>query len=162
MPASRLWIAFVLLALTLAGCGGGPPPGPPPIEPFPGYFQSMRPEGTYLFETLANKQFFDADPEGLAGLEFAEFISRTGERVFINVDPTGKVVIEGNPNGPSTRERPRVDQIARGYEIIEETELFGFEDPDAPPLPATRADDAPGPSEDSTSRPAPDPVDVPD
>ncbi len=127
--------AGLLLALLMSGCGSTPPAEPPPIEPFRGYFESLRTDGTYLFETLAAKQLFDITPEypvADTGLRFFEFIGRTGERVFINIDPNGPTVVIDRLDKPSIVKRPRIEQIARGYELVEDTQLFAYDNPTAP------------------------------
>ncbi len=83
-------------------------------EPYFGYFESMRPDGLYLFATIDAKGDFDRDP-GL--LRFRRYVDRTGIRVYIHapvpnapgptVDPTTQPVTTRPATRPTTQPTTR-------------------------------------------------------
>lgn len=128
-PIKNLWYRAVTVALgTLlaAGCRRGgevPVEAKPRIEPYPGFFQAQLAEDVFLFANLDEKQSFDREP---ASLTYGEFVSRTGQRIFIsNADPA------------------LVPRIQVAYERAVDTELMAVgalraPQPDSPPTAATR------------------------
>ena len=164
-----LVIALSLLTLAvLPGCRGGPEK-PPPLKPYLGYFESMRPEASYVFATLKDKQQFDRDPQFMG---FREYIANTGLRVLIHVPqmraaPVAQATANTDEPEPSTRAadgttrplsgnaapgEPQIDveaerlveRIALGFELEEETTLTLRTDPTAPPASYARPSLTPG------------------
>ena len=111
MPPAILLIATLLLA----GCTptGLPEEVEPRIEPYPGFYQAQIGEDIYLFADLTEKQQFDIEP---AALTYREFISRTGQRVYIS-DSRAELI-------------PRIEVA---YERAVDTELMSSTSAAAPP-----------------------------
>ena len=127
-------LALLALLLLLTGCGG---PSAQELEaalenrrppPWTRYYEALRPGAVYLFASLAAKGQFDRDPDGM---EFEEYIRRTGGRVFVHVPDDADVPALPLP---ATRPMDVVGQIASGFEDNEATVLTLAGDPDAPPV----------------------------
>ena|SRR5687768_862813 len=103
------------LPLLLAGCasGGLAEEVEPRIEPYPGFYQAQVGDDVYLFADLVEKQQFDVEP---AALTYREFISRTGQRVYIS-DSRSELI-------------PRIEVA---YERAVDTELMSSNSAAAPP-----------------------------
>ena len=132
-------VAVAALGLLMAGCGSTVP-GPAPVAtPFYGYYESLRPEGIYLFATLSSKKQFD---RGETGFGFREYVERTG--LLVSIHAPG--VDGGEPTQqPTTREiklrevgGSLVERIARGFEETRTTQLLLRDNPDAPPVDRVR------------------------
>ena len=107
-------LLLAVLSLGLVGCGGKkPPPGPPPIVPYKGFFSAYVADEIFVFANLADKQKFDIDP---AGVTYKEFRSRVGGRVFV-----------------SSEVPDLVPRLVVGYEQANDTELFPATALNAPP-----------------------------
>jgi hypothetical protein len=128
--SEKRWHAAAVLAavalLLLGGCRRGGEiqvETTPRIEPYPGFFQAQLADEVFLFASLDEKLSFDREP---ASLTYDQFISRTGQRIFIsNADPA------------------LVQRIQVAYERALDTELMNIDSPgapppDAPPPPVTR------------------------
>ncbi len=137
-------------ALAMAGCRRGGTVATdtrPRVEPYPSFFQAQVEDDIFLFADLREKQRFDISP---AALEYEQFVSRTGQRVFI------------------TNQQPElVPRIEVAYERAVDTELMPVDAlraplPSTPPQLATRPS---GQETDAgsavTSRPATAPAAVP-
>jgi hypothetical protein len=120
------WLLVLLAILLAPGCRRGGEVAvdvEPKIEPYPGFFQAQLAEDVFLFANLREKQSFDREP---ASLTYGEFVSRTGQRVFISdADPA------------------LVPRIQVAYERALDTELMAVNalrapEPDSPPATATR------------------------
>ena len=112
MNPLRLLAAGVLLGVI--GCGGKkPPPGPPPIVPYPGFFSAYDGDEIFVFASLREKQKFDVDPSSVA---YQEYVSRVGSRVFVS---------QATPD--------LVPRLVLGYEQANDTELFPASSLRAPP-----------------------------
>jgi len=68
--------------MTAGGCAGGEVEELPPIEPYLGYFMSVRSGTIYLFEAFEDKQAYDANRLD-EGAPFRAFVDRAGDRVMI-------------------------------------------------------------------------------
>jgi hypothetical protein len=142
----RLAPILLALSLVLPGCRGGAIPEPPPIDPFVGYFMSLRPTGTYLFDVFAKKQAFDRiltpirpGDESSGEFAFQEFVDVAGNPVFISAagsqkELTPEELLAEMDDGDEEPLSPLFLRIARGYELQEDTTLFRLSEPDAPPV----------------------------
>ena len=115
-PFRLLLLAGLALgALAPAGCGGKkPPPGPPPIQPYPDFFSAYAADEIFVFASLAEKQKFDIDP---ATASYQEYVNRVGTRVFIS---------DAKPE--------LVPRLVLGYEQANDTELLPANSLKAPPV----------------------------
>ncbi len=150
---NALYPLALVAALSLGGCGGSPLPEEIEVDPYLGYFVSMRIDGEYLFEAFEAKQAFDS---GEATPVFEIFVSRTGQKVMIATAPQAATdVVTSSDKDEDVIKVPMVERIARGFELQEGTELFRLQDQTAPAI----VIDEP---EQLTTQPATQPVSRPD
>jgi hypothetical protein len=130
---------LLILLVPLGGCAGAGDAAEEleeeaRVEPFRGYFETLRPGAVFLFADLQEKQLFERDPSGLV---FREYVDLTGTRIFVHVPDVADLA---RMDVATTRPAVMVERVARGFEVADETRLTLMSDPDAPPINPFRAE----------------------